>query len=545
MASRPTLTVTFAVAGSGKTYIRGARFVSDEFLGERSEGVHYSNFPLKVDAIAEHCAKRSGKPADEFRSRIFIIPNEEIQAWGLEQTGPWEYFKDVDLQNAHIAIDEAHNVCGEKHSAGHRRKWQQWLGELRHRGACCELISQDEGKVAREVVKEAGQRICLINSESRRDPFFGITCGEWYELRAGLLTGEYEAAVWEVEQRRVMSRWNTERERKFRFEQAYFDLYDSYNTPHGGGVKATTPPHEFMRRTKLGLVGWFVRRNAWSLSWRPCVAAVVVWLLLFGGWRVAATEFAALVKSYMPKKAPKGEVVEPTHPPGAFPGYGEPTLADPVEVATRLRRELTDAEAAVASFKTRAETAEALARKLAGELGAGFRLTLINHDVCTFQNGVSYRVGETIEDGPYKGKVVESLDWPRRRVVLTGGQVVQLGATPPVDLAALDVLPPITAAQPGFAPDEKRKPLDTSGLAPVPLDPDRMRRASAQQAPASASTGLSGPLPPDVAAGIRAAREEWRRTNGNPVGQRNASSSVLPMGQQSSRGFYSSGAVPR
>lgn len=541
MANRPTLMVTFAVAGSGKSYIRGARFVADEFLPER-DGVHYSNFPLKVPEICAFAAKQTGKPVEDFERRVWIIPQEEMAKWSAEQSGPWDYFKETDLQDAHIAIDEAHNFCGEKHSAAHRRKWQVWLGELRHRGACCELISQDEGKMAREVVKEAGQRIALVNSEARRDPFFNITCGEWYELRAGFLTGEYEAAVWEVEQRRVMSRWVTERERKFRFEQRYFDLYDSYNTPHGGGVKAKNPPHEYMRRTKRGLLWWFFRRNAWSLTSRPLLLAVLVWVFFFGGWKIAVDEFVDLQKSFLkakPGSATAGAV------PTTTPTPGQPTLADPVEVATRLRKELTDAEAAVKALTLRAEKAEGLARKYGAELGAGYRLTLITGEACTFKNGVSYRVGDAIEDGPYKGQRIETLDWPRRRVILAGGQFIQLGAEPLVDLAELENIPSIEASRVGFAPGELPPPADFSNVKPVPLDERRMQTQPLAEARRRAAADVSPALRPPLTDAVRAELERHARENGDALGQRNAARGVLPLGQQSNGGVYSSGTGPR
>jgi hypothetical protein len=113
MGARSVITLTTGPAGSGKTYVRCARFLVDEWLPERS-GVHYSNFPVFREKVAEFVAKKLGKTAEEYLDRIQIIPESVLNGWVSGQSGPWDYFKDKNLDGCHIAIDECHNFCGAK-----------------------------------------------------------------------------------------------------------------------------------------------------------------------------------------------------------------------------------------------------------------------------------------------------------------------------------------------------------------------------------------------------------------------------------------------
>jgi len=125
--TRSVILVTTGEAGSGKTYVRAARFLVDVFLPD-STGVHYSNFPLGlvpdnhsnppafegesfVDRIAARLVKQ-GHELDEVKSRVHLIPKAELDLWEAGTSGPWNYFSDLPLTHAHIAIDEIHNYVG-------------------------------------------------------------------------------------------------------------------------------------------------------------------------------------------------------------------------------------------------------------------------------------------------------------------------------------------------------------------------------------------------------------------------------------------------
>lgn len=433
--SRATVVVTCGPAGSGKSYVRCARFMADEFLPNK-EGVHCSNFPINVEAMVEFVAKKTGKDVETLRSRINIIPPEVLAEWSAGRSGPWDYFRGVDVDGWHIAIDESHNFVGQKHAPQHRAKWQEWIGEIRHVGATIEFISQHPDKIAKEILKEAGLQIFLANSEDRRDPFFKIPLSDWYEMRA-MLTGAYESCVWEVHQRRVFLRWVEEYCKKWRFESDYYALYDSYNTPHGGGVKASGATHEFMKRSKPAMLAWFAKRNAWPLSSRLAAVGVVAWLLVFGG----AASLLASAQEAMQNRIKGKHVNTATAGAEAKPS---PTIADPesFEIRQDIKKIRAEAEAAQQALEQlRAENKE-----LIEQLGKGHEITAIGTDWVAFSGGLVAMVGQRIETGPYAGRFVESVNWQNRSAKFAddhGSVVAYLGAKPVVSGSASAYVPPI------------------------------------------------------------------------------------------------------
>jgi len=324
MGARSVVTLTTGPAGSGKTYVRCSRFLCDEWLPERS-GIHYSNFPIFRDKVAEFVSKRTGKTLDELLERMQIIPDEVLNSWISGQSGPWDYFKSKNLDGCHIAIDECHNFCGAKTHQKIRARWQAWLGEIRHQGATVEFLSQSPEKVAREIHYEAGLRLSLINSEDRRDPFLGILLGDWYELKAKFISGDYQTVVWEVERRNVDGKWVQQNQRRFTLDPEYFDFYDSFSRPVQGGVKSQGQPREFQKRSRSGIVWWFFKRNALSIVPRGLLVGGVIYLCTGGStpllnWMVKGFEMAG--KSNMP--------TSPTAP------HNAPKLAQPPPVKSDL-----------------------------------------------------------------------------------------------------------------------------------------------------------------------------------------------------------------
>lgn len=127
----PVTTITEAPAGSGKTYARGAVFVTDHFLVESLSSIYVSNLPLKVEAIAERVSAKTGQFREDLLDRMKAIPPEIEAEWRKDVkdggSGPWDTFHDVPLDGVHIAIDEGHTVCGRHHSEQHRKRWMEFL----------------------------------------------------------------------------------------------------------------------------------------------------------------------------------------------------------------------------------------------------------------------------------------------------------------------------------------------------------------------------------------------------------------------------------
>jgi len=290
--------LTTGVPGCGKTYVRAARFLVDDFL-VNSNGKHISNFPLKVDSISEDVSKKINKnrgffgifrkkvTPEDIKSRLVLIDDNTLQSWRLGLSGPWDYFRGVDLKYAHIAIDEIHNFCSSRQSPECLQKWDDFLGEIRHRGCSFEGLTQDIDQVDRVLTGRASTRLELVPGEDMRDPFFKIKMSDWYELKASF-TGFYHKTVFMLEKRKQDSRWKTNHVTRFLISPDYFKYYNSFNASlqekADGDISVDrTPQYEYQKRGRISLLFWFLRRNFLSLFIRFLIFCLVLWLLLFGG----------------------------------------------------------------------------------------------------------------------------------------------------------------------------------------------------------------------------------------------------------------------
>jgi hypothetical protein len=453
-----TVVLTTGVAGTGKTYRRAAVEIFKFLLD--GGGNHWSNFPLYPDRIARECSTRTGKPFEQYLRRIKVIPKAELDSWEKSFDrpqshlcrGPFTYFKPVpwdiwqdsdlqkirhgwagkdfpdtvvkfinddgepmagiDLTGAHIAIDECHNFCKASGSTPkHQREmWGQWLGEIRHIGATVEFLTQSPHKLAEEIVKEAEIRIDLLNVESERDPFFKILMADWYELKAGFLTGEYEAQVQLLERRCVEGRWVKHYSEFFRRDPFYFQFYNSYNKPQAGGVNAPSKVYEFQKRSKGALVKWFLKRNFWPVGSRVSVTVFVIWICFLGGGKVLFNKLVGLiqgvavsntvVKNEPVKAEPQEKVVEPVHRPIA------PLLPPAVRANT----------------PPAANTGSAVVvpeRQI-----VKYSIRLLTPRLVFFSDRNYYGVGDVIMTGPLKGEQITTIDYARRKITTSKREFV-------------------------------------------------------------------------------------------------------------------------
>ena len=458
-----TVVLTTGVAGTGKSYRRAAVEIFNFLLD--GGGVHWSNFPLYPDKIARECASRTGKPAETYLRRIKLIPKAELDAWERSFDrpqshlcrGPFTYFKPipwdlwesgtleklshgwagrdfpetvvrfasddgdwmagVNLVGAHIAIDECHNFCKASGSTPkHQREmWGQWLGEIRHIGATVEFLTQSPHKLAEEIVKEAEVRIDLLNVESERDPFFKIPMADWYEMKAGLVTGQYEAKVQMLERRCVEGRWVKHYSEFFRRDPFYFQFYNSYNKPQAGGVNAPSKVYEFQKRSKKSLLVWFLKRNLWPVASRLLLAAFVLWLCFLGGGRFLFNRFVGVIQGVTvantvvespepenPRPAPPNP--EPLHPPmrsvaGFVPDTVRPAPSRTAPVVSLPEREIMR-----------------------------YSIRMLTPKSVVFSDRNHYAIGDIIETGPLKGEQIHEIDYVRRRI-RTSKRILLLGDT--------------------------------------------------------------------------------------------------------------------
>jgi hypothetical protein len=443
MGLRATTLLTTAPAGSGKSYVRCARFLVDEFLRE-TDGVHISNFPIGlvpphhpfpptfegetfIDRIAETVAKARKCDPQQIRDRLEIIPDEVLETWRDEKSGPWEYFADQDLTGAHIALDEIHNYCGTKAKRETKGKWSKWLGEIRHRGATVELISQHESKIATEIKHEAGGLIQVVKKDDELDPLFSIHLGDWYELRAKFLTGKYTSCVAQIEKRDEAGKWKVNSIRRWWMTPDYFRFYDSHNAPQSGsGTGTSAPKKEFEKRSALGLIRWFVFRNLPQVFTRALMGGVFSWLILLGGLTTMLKGFVATMGKFTKGKASAVAAVEAPQPVSPLREEIKPTA---------VKLEAT-ARATGTSSRTMSSGVEAAERQRAAEvlqaaqertaelertIKQSFAIGLMTENEIAFRGGYSYAVGQTIDFGPYEGRTIERIDWQRRAAKLDNG----------------------------------------------------------------------------------------------------------------------------
>jgi len=421
--SRSVLTVTTGEAGSGKSYTRCAAFLTTHFLKE-SEGIHFSNFPLGVipeshshkpefegETFVDRIAKRVAKKNDDeevlaaLRARIQIIPKEVLDSWEKETSGPWEYFKEQNLQDAHITIDEIHNFIGPESSGPHKKRWYQWIGELRHSGAKLEVISQNRGKIPIEVRREAGFWIHCKNTETERDPFFGIELGDWYELR-GLITGRYTSSFVEEIRREVLGKEGKPIERRLhKIDPQMFGLYDSYSAPQKSGVKGTASKREFQKRNPLGLLIWFLSRNIGRIIPKLALVAFFAWLL-FGGSKTLfnwGMSFATLSK-----KPDAQQISQPpsAHAPNTAPLNTTLSGANPIPIPSKVTP-------AIISLPESEE----------------LELTVLAfiEDRCLLSDGQAYGIGDTLSVSSTASARITAISPKSRHVKLSNGSTLRLG----------------------------------------------------------------------------------------------------------------------
>lgn len=440
MTSAPTQFTT-AIAGSGKTYGRGARFLAHEFLPE-TDGHIWCNYPLNVDALVEYVhARRPDLDPDTLRDRIHLIPDDVLQEWREGKSSPPAYFKDRVEAGAHIAIDEIHEFCHRDSSKNIIQEWRSWLGMLRHQQVTFECLTQYEMKVHKAIRDEAGLQRFMFNMERKPDPIFGILMEDWYELRAGFITGEYLSTV--VEQVKMESMGKLvlvpELGRSYPLAPELFPLYDSYNTPHGGGTKAKGRRHPFQEKTKSGLIRWFLLRNWPRLSIRLAVILFAVWLCFLGGMSVVLGYFQGALQSLKPGGAPaiaeeQHQAPQNTAPPTSLVPRGQNVQPQPGQ-GRSLFNNSTPAAASEAVLVDRAKLEELENKLVEREKeiekiksdGARFAeiVALFGNQV-TLRCGVTVEVGEQIPLGPLKGRTIKGISHEKRRVILDDNTVLPL-----------------------------------------------------------------------------------------------------------------------
>lgn len=415
--------LTTGVPGCGKTYVRAARFLVDDFL-VNSDGIHYSNFPLSREIIAQDVSsslsrsfgffsflsrKQKKVSEDDLLARLHIIPDEVLLSWSREESGPWEYFKNCDLRYAHIAIDEIHNYISYGKSSAYLQKWDEFLGEIRHRGCTFEGLTQDESQVHPILLGRCALRLELIPAEDLRDPFFRIKMSDWYELKASF-SGCYHKTVFEFEKRKQGRVFKVNHCRRFLILPDYFKYYNSFNASlseksEGVSDEGRGLQYEYQRRSRLSLLFWFLRRNFFNLSWRLLLVAVIIWLCFFGGmnfflsrWLDTASSINQSNQSKLQQHQKSVEVSSLQYDPGEGGQFIFSTAKDAQE-AQIIKKIVFDS----------------------------YKPSMFFDNKVFLRNSLSVEVGYVFdENSPYSGKKIVSIDKENRCYKLDNGVTVTM-----------------------------------------------------------------------------------------------------------------------
>lgn len=460
--ARSTIMITTASMGAGKTYMRGAVYVAQEWLPYH-KGLHVSNMPLKPDAMAKYCQRRYKRDCNA-QERIIRMPAEMIQRWLDEKAvhGPWEEFgpgKRWSLSGTHVAIDEAHLFVPRAQFVERRRAWRDWIREIRHEGGTVEFLTQNLEALDNDLVKMCDIRYTISNRVSDRDPIFKIPMADWYELK-GKISGEWSPVIQEHERRKNPERgWDLVNQRMQMLCQTYYDLYDSFSRPiRAEGQEGDEEEeehkdvHEFERRGWVSLLLWFCRRNWWPMAVTSTIISVVLWVLLFGGIQFFLDIFMGYSQKITGHGGTKAVVQEdgsitsvPTGDEGVKERESARSESGPVDVLSEsvtldmvlfefpqpsgevYRYTVGDYLDVLDDRDWLATTVEVQKEELEKLRDVNNGVVMLTGKYVVFESGEMVRPGADIKRSGHNGKRLVSINFEKREVLLSDGTVLSAG----------------------------------------------------------------------------------------------------------------------
>lgn len=469
MSKNAVATITMGVMGSGKTFGVVDRIVR-EYL-PLGEGVIYSNLPLYTGQIARYVAKRHKMDKKELHARLQVIPRKVLDSWRRGETGPWDYFNGKETEGALIVIDECDAFVGVNAPEKTKSAWRDWISELRKSGARIEFLVQHFDNVYSGIHRFVEIRRTVTKCDTLRDPWFGVTMGDWYELR-GKLSGEYGCRCIEKEERRSGNKWEKTQVRTFVLAKFLFGFYNSYNDAVKTTLKgAKAPKYEFQKKSAPQLFKWFLRKNWLHFATRFVLVGVFCWIFFFGGMTLflrGTMEYMGMaVRSNSGVAAGVGPDSSPTE--SALPAKehigmnNEAGTTDPSEILTVARVEpvdlvihkIPDEMLSKASQAVEVEEGEDIEDRILSVMESEVKglmervvelelerdklqqkveellpptyIVMMTNEYALFSDGKKYKEREKLGRGPYEGRYIEKINFDEREVVLIGGDVLRPG----------------------------------------------------------------------------------------------------------------------
>jgi hypothetical protein len=451
------ISFTSGVPGVGKTLKRCAVFLATDFLPNQT-GLHISNFPVKREPLCEWVSRKYGLDYDALMERVVVIPEEVHRMWtervekdGTVPAGPWNYFlpndeaarekqlqrdpiareleekglarRISDLEGAHFAVDEYHEMVPQTKGVINRRYWSKWLAMVRHVGCTVELISQNFDDVHKEGTSRVEVQWQIVSRCEEGDPFFGIRLYDWYQFKAKLM-GKWNPASVQKRLRKDGRTWHVVDREIFWCGEPWYSFYDSYNSPLDAGAKAGKKSEmEWERFSWLRLLGWFIGRNVFKLVPRLAFACFIIFCLhgLLAGTllkRFSELTSGAIVSA--------GTVEDPGVPedgvagqlPDTATGSLQPEVVQEIErLVHRMELERLQVEREAAAYQ---EAYELLEEEMEFREMASAVVVAIGPDYVVFSTGELVRVASVIKTSGFKGQTLEGVDNVSKSCVIDG-----------------------------------------------------------------------------------------------------------------------------
>lgn len=413
-----TICITTGEPGAGKTLSRGVIYAVEVYLRDKI-GNMYHNLPLKHEEIADYLFKKYKKDRTETLGRLFYIPEESTKLW-IDNCF-FEYFKDKDLHNAYVLIDEAHVYFGRNNLTGKAdliASTEKALSEFRHNGAKLELMTQSYKSIHKTVRDRAGYAISILNFQDYNDVIFGIKMRDWLQLKAKL-TGQYTSASLQIENKISEDKPQKICTKVWWHQSDYYKMYNTHNAGEGSqGADTAKLKDDWQIRSWPALVWWFMRRNFFNLFIGSRIS-IIGWCLLFFILLGPKNLIVAWVKRVENNliKTDKSKI-----------GSETKKAADKKEEKTddpelRLIKTKND------ELQKKLDEYQATEKIALNKIKQDKSITLIDENGLMLYDGSYFLIGNEIDFGFLKGKKIEKIEVKQNRVFFSDGSIVNIGSS--------------------------------------------------------------------------------------------------------------------
>lgn len=412
-----TICITTGEPGSGKTLSRGVIYAVEVYLRDKI-GIMYHNLPLHHDVIADYCSRKYKKDKKDFLDRLVFITDDEIHLW--RNNCFFDYFKDKDLHNAYVLIDEAHKYFGRENLTGQKKLIQdteKYLSEFRHNGAKLELLTQSYASIHKIVRDRSGYAISIINFQDYPDVIFNIKMSEWLQLIAKF-KGSYNSASLQIEYKVAEDKRKKLETKVWWHNTSYYSMYNTHNSSDGASSGADTKKlkQEWQLRSWPSLIYWFLRRNFLKIFFGSKITIIGWCLILFVlyGPKNLIVSYINQIESVMIK------------PDKAKINNSKNENLEKKEIEVVKKSEVDEEKELLKSQLIDLETYK---KNVQNEMEKKSTIVLIDKDGLMLKDGSYFEINDILDFGKFKGKKINEIDIKKNRIYFSDGTFVALGTS--------------------------------------------------------------------------------------------------------------------